>query len=101
MDDTPAEEIIMPLQSGVAGNVIRSAAPIWIPDTRFSRKNRKYSGMAADLATGSIMALPITAIGKTVGCLEMTSQSPNRFNEIEYHLGCLQPLIFHPRSTMF
>jgi len=35
------------------------------------------------------MALPITAIGKTVGCLEMTSQLPNRFNEIEYHLGLL------------
>ena len=62
-DDAPVEEIIIPLQSGVAGSVLRSAAPIWIPDTRFSRKTRKFSGMTADLAAGSIMALPITAIG--------------------------------------
>jgi diguanylate cyclase (GGDEF)-like protein len=35
------------------------------------------------------MALPFSAMHKTVGCLELISNQPNRFDKLEYHLGLL------------
>ncbi len=78
------------LDTGIAGSVIKSAAPVWIPDVHHqSRKIRRFPGGAAESSAHSIMALPISVMRKAVGCLEMVSHHPNRFDEIEYHLGLL------------
>jgi len=35
---------------GIAGSVMKSGMPLWIPDTHSTRKLRKFSGIAADLS---------------------------------------------------
>ena len=85
----PKEEETILLDSGIAGSVIRSAVPLWIPDTHPSKKQRKSPEFAGDAPWRSIMVFPFTAMGKVVGCIEMISNRPNRFDEIEYHLGSL------------
>jgi diguanylate cyclase (GGDEF)-like protein len=83
------EEEILSLNSGIAGSVIRSATPLWIPDTHPSKKQRKYPEITNDMPWQSIMVLPFSALGRTMGCIEMISNRHNRFDEIEYHLGSL------------
>jgi diguanylate cyclase (GGDEF)-like protein len=85
----PKEEETIRLDGGIAGSVIRSATPLWIPDTHPSKKQRKFPEFAGDVPWRSIMVFPFSAIGKVVGCIEMISNRPNRFDEIEYHLGSL------------
>lgn len=85
----PKGEDLIPLDSGIAGAVIRSEAPLWIPDTRVSRKIRKFSSVPPSALARSLMVLPFSAMRKTVGCIEMSSMHPNRFNQLEYHLGLL------------
>jgi diguanylate cyclase (GGDEF)-like protein len=85
----PKDEENLPLDSGIAGSVIRSATPLWIPDTHPSKKQRKYPEIAGDSPWRSIMVFPFSAMGKVVGCIEMISARPHRFDEIEYHLGSL------------
>jgi diguanylate cyclase (GGDEF)-like protein len=85
----PKNEDLMPLDSGIVETAIRSASPLWIPDTRGSRKMRKFSGISAVTFARSLMVLPFSAMRKTVGCLELYSNQSNRFNELEYRLGLL------------
>jgi diguanylate cyclase (GGDEF)-like protein len=85
----PKDEAKLPLDNGIAGSVIRSATPLWIPDTHPSKKQRKYPEISGDASWRSIMVFPFSAMGKVVGCIEMISNRPNRFDEIEYHLGSL------------
>jgi diguanylate cyclase (GGDEF)-like protein len=85
----PKGEDLIPLDNGIASAAIRSEAPLWIQDTQASRKMRKLSGVPAATLARSIMVLPFSAMRKTVGCLEMTSNHPNRFDQLEYHLGLL------------
>jgi diguanylate cyclase (GGDEF)-like protein len=85
----PKEEETSPLDSGIAGSVIRSATPLWIRDTHPSKKPRKLTVSTSDMSARSLMVFPFSAMGKIVGCLEMTSNRPNHFDEIEYHLGSL------------
>ncbi len=87
--DIPKEDAMIPMDNGLAGSVIKSTTPFWIPDTRASRRIRKFSGTDTPLLARSIMALPFSIMGKAVGCLKMLSNTPNRFDEIEYHLGLL------------
>jgi diguanylate cyclase (GGDEF)-like protein len=82
-------EDLMPLDSGIAGMVIRSSAPLWIQDTQASRKRRKLSEITSSTLARSLMALPLSALRKTIGCLEMNSNQPGRFDQLEYHLGLL------------
>lgn len=79
---SPALERTVPLHSGIAGGVISSGSPVWVPDTRGTGRG------PAQLAR-SILALPVSAGGRTVGCLELTSRRPHRFDELEYHFGLL------------
>jgi diguanylate cyclase (GGDEF)-like protein len=44
------------------------------------------------------MVLPFTAMGRTLGCLELVSNHPNRFDKLEYHLGLL--LAAHLSSSL-
>jgi diguanylate cyclase (GGDEF)-like protein len=85
----PEEEKLISLNSGIAGSVIRSAAPLWIPDTHPAKRQRKGVEFRVETPWRSIMAFPFFALGKTLGCIEMISNKPNRFDEIEYHLGSL------------
>jgi diguanylate cyclase (GGDEF)-like protein len=87
--DVPKEEENLPLDSGIAGSVIRSATPLWMPDTHPAKKQRKYPEIAGDAPWRSIMVFPFSAMGRVVGCIEMISSRPHRFDEIEYHLGSL------------
>jgi len=85
----PRGEELVSLDNGLAGTVIRSATPMWIQDTQASRKMRKVAGLTAATLARSLMILPFSAMRKTVGCLEMNSSQPNRFDQLEYHLGLL------------
>ena len=85
----PTGESTVSMNVGIAGSVIKSKTPLWIPDTHPSRKIRKFPGIIAETFARSIMVIPITAMKRVVGCLEMYSIHPNRFDEIEHHLGLL------------
>jgi diguanylate cyclase (GGDEF)-like protein len=82
-------ETRIPLNDGIAGSVMKSRAPLWIPDAHSTRKFGKSCGAAADAPAHSILALPFSAMKRVVGCLEMVSDQPNRFDKTEYHLGLL------------
>jgi diguanylate cyclase (GGDEF)-like protein len=85
----PKSEELVSLDNGLAGTVLRSGNPLWIQDTQASRKTRRLSGTPAAALARSLMILPFTAMRKTVGCLEMSSALPIRFDQLEYHLGLL------------
>jgi diguanylate cyclase (GGDEF)-like protein len=86
---SPKDEEMIPVDNGIAGSVMRSTTPLWIPDTHSSRRSRKLFGDSMPVFARSIMVLPFSIMGKAVGCLKMLSNNPNRFDEIEYHLGLL------------
>ena len=85
----PPAEIRASISSGLAGSVMRSKTALWIQDTHPLRKIRKFPGISSETSARSILVLPIFAAKRLVGCLEMLSVHPNRFDEIEYHLGLL------------
>jgi diguanylate cyclase (GGDEF)-like protein len=82
-------ETRIPRNDGIAGSVMKSETPIWIPDAHSTWKIGKTSGTTGDIPAQSILALPFSAMKRVVGCLEMISDQPNRFDQIEYHLGLL------------
>jgi diguanylate cyclase (GGDEF)-like protein len=77
------------LNGGIAVSVMKSKTPLWIPDAHCPRKISKFSRAAVDSSAKSILVLPFSAMKRVVGCLEMVSNQPNRFDEIEYRLGLL------------
>jgi diguanylate cyclase (GGDEF)-like protein len=87
--EMPPGESEASLSNGIAASVIKSKTPLWIPDTHPSRKIRKLPGIGSEAFSRSIMVLPISAMNRVVGCLEMISSRPNRFDELEHHLGLL------------
>jgi transcriptional regulator with GAF, ATPase, and Fis domain len=66
-------EELVPLSSGVTGAVIRSAAPLWVPDTQASKKIRRFTGTTEAAIPRSLMILPFTAMRRTLGCLCLES----------------------------
>jgi diguanylate cyclase (GGDEF)-like protein len=87
--DEPENEGLVPLDNGVAGSVLKSATPLWIPDVHSSRRLRRFPAVPTESFARSLMVLPFSIMKKAVGCLEMLSNRPNRFDGIEYHLGLL------------
>jgi diguanylate cyclase (GGDEF)-like protein len=83
------EKSYVPVSHEIAGSVLKSGVLLWIPDTQVSRKNRNLAQINGDTLPRSILVLPFSAMGKIIGCLEMVSSQPNRFDEIEYHLGSI------------
>jgi diguanylate cyclase (GGDEF)-like protein len=79
----------IPMDKGIAGCVLKSTAPLWIPDAYPSRKMHRFAGAATEDIARSLLVIPFSVMGKTIGCLEMLSNHPNRFDELEYHLGFL------------
>ncbi|HYK88139.1 MAG TPA: sensor domain-containing diguanylate cyclase [Acidobacteriota bacterium] len=69
------------------GGALRSAAPLWIRDLRSHGGTEDPTD--GDHPHGCIMVLPLTAVGRVVGALEIVSDQPNRFDEIDYHLSVL------------
>jgi diguanylate cyclase (GGDEF)-like protein len=96
LDNSKAD--IRPLDNSIAASAMKSGVPLWIPDVLGSRKKRKSAEVAPELSARSILALPFSVLGKAVGCLEMLSNHPNRFDEIEYHLGTL--VVSHLSSSL-
>lgn len=82
-------EAFTPLADSTVGSVIQSGAPLWVRDTHTSRRIRKIPGGKANAFIRSMLIVPFASAGKTVGCLEMTSARPQRFDAMEYHLGLL------------
>jgi diguanylate cyclase (GGDEF)-like protein len=74
--------------SGSAGSALTSGVPIWFPELPPPGGN---DGLGEEERSHprSMMALPITILGRVVGALEFSSTRPNRFDEIEYHLSSL------------
>jgi diguanylate cyclase (GGDEF)-like protein len=85
----PPSELMVSVNSGIAGSVIKSKTPLWIPDTQPSRRVRKFPGVITETFARSVLVIPVTAMKRVVGCLEMLSPHSNRFDEIEYHFGLL------------
>jgi diguanylate cyclase (GGDEF)-like protein len=77
------------LDDGIAASVMKSLVPLWIPDAPGSSILREASKAAPEILARSILVLPFSMMGKAMGCLEMLSGRPNRFDEIEYHLAFL------------
>ena len=87
--DLPGEEELCSPDHGIVGSVMKSGSPFWVPDTQPSWPMRRLFGSAIKNQPRSIIVLPFSAMGEVVGCLEMISDQPNRFDKIEYHLGFL------------
>jgi diguanylate cyclase (GGDEF)-like protein len=85
--DICREEGIFPLESGLAGDALKSGAPIWFPELPAPRPEGPDGN--AGSRPRSMMVLPVTVVGRVVGALELVSARPNRFDEIEYHLNFL------------
>lgn len=82
-------EAITPLADSIVGSVIESGAPLWVRDTHTSKRIRKVPGGRANAFIRSLLMVPFASAGKTVGCVEMASARPQRFDAMEYHLGSL------------
>ncbi len=65
-----------------------SGTPRWIPDVSVERRAGS-PGTDEGTPSRSVMVLPFTAMGRVIGTLELVSDRPNRFDEIEYHLSVL------------
>ncbi len=96
--DLSSGEQIWPLDYGIAGSVMKSGSPFWVPDTRLLGRMRGLSGNTGENLPPSIMVLPFSAMGEVIGCLDMSANQPNRFDKIEYHLGFL--LAAHLSSSL-
>lgn len=94
----PEEERYVRLTQGLSGSVLKSGTHLWIPDTKASGKNRRLFPNNAENIPRSILVIPFFAKGKVLGCLEMTSNRPNRLDEIEYHLGTI--VVTHLSSSL-
>jgi diguanylate cyclase (GGDEF)-like protein len=77
------------LNNGMAGSVIKSGVALWLPDIRFSGNLPEMPVVAEETSVSSLLVIPISVSGKTIGCIEMTSCQAGRFDEIERHLGLL------------
>lgn len=79
------KEDVFPLDMGIAGTVLSSGSPLWLPEAH------DIAGwLCSDRSLpGSAVVLPFTVLGKIVGVLELISGRPGRFDEFEYHLGFL------------
>jgi len=82
-------EEIFPLDHGIVGKALKSGKPLWIPDVHSEKKIAGWDRNSADNSLRSIIVFPFSALGKVIGCIEMTSNQKNRFDEVEYHLGFL------------
>jgi diguanylate cyclase (GGDEF)-like protein len=76
-------------RNDIAASVMKSLAPLWIPDVLGSQRGRSSAHAAPELLARSVLVLPFSVMGKAMGCLEMLSHHPSRFDEIEYHLAFL------------
>jgi diguanylate cyclase (GGDEF)-like protein len=85
----PKEEKRLSLGYGIVGSVLKSGSPLWISGTKTSDANLSCADIKAENASHTIIILPFSAMGKVVGCLEMTSFHPGKLDAIEYHLASL------------
>lgn len=83
------EEKTHTLDSGIVEGVLKSGSPFWVPDTHHSIRARSVIGSAEQTLPRSVIIFPFSARGEIFGCLEMSSDKPNRFDKIEYHFGFL------------
>lgn len=96
--DSQMQPAALYMNRDLAGSVMKAATPLWIPDTRFSSNKKKLQGFQREMCASSLMIIPFSSAGRIIGCLEMLSNTPNRFDEIEYHFGLL--LAGHISSSM-
>ncbi len=72
----------VPLDSSVAGRVIRNGKPAVIPDVSAQPHQMKETDPAAGFTTRSLMAVPIIYRGITLGALEVVNKSePGNYTE--------------------
>lgn len=86
---TAGEQIGATKASGIPGSVIRCNAPLWIKDTHSPRRLHQRLTSEQQAFGCSVLVVPFSAMNRVVGCIEMLSNLPNRFDETEYHLALL------------
>ena len=96
--EASSRETLISLGEGIAESVMKSKTALWISDAHSAWNIDRLSGMPMHSSAQSIMALPFSAMKRVIGCLEMVSNHPNRFDEIEYRLGLL--VVAHLSSAM-
>jgi diguanylate cyclase (GGDEF)-like protein len=87
--DGSGEEGPLSLAEGVAGRVLRTGTPFQVTDLRPPRGNGRSAKLELGLPPRSMMVLPFSASDKIIGCLELISAVPRRFDELDYHLTSL------------
>ena len=92
------EETYVPLAQGIPGSVLKTGSTLWIPDMQTSGNPLKISRKQKMDIPGSILVLPVSAMGKIQGCMEIVSGCPNKLDEIEYHLGSI--VVKHIASSL-
>jgi diguanylate cyclase (GGDEF)-like protein len=73
-----------PKGEGLTGTALSSGTALWVPENVL-----EISGWNGEINPGSAVVLPLIALDKTVGALELVSCRANRFDQVEYHLSFL------------
>jgi diguanylate cyclase (GGDEF)-like protein len=81
----PAKEGFFSHPQGIAGTILRTGTPFWFQDVGTDTD----VPLTAASPVASIIALPLTALGRLTGALEIVSRDAGAFDEVEYHLALL------------
>jgi Nif-specific regulatory protein len=74
------EEIIIPMDHGIAGSVFRSGRAEIIPDVGKDPRHYKSVDRATEFTTTSMIAVPLQSRDKTIGVLEVINKKQGLFD---------------------
>jgi GAF domain-containing protein len=83
-------EAVRPLRlkmgQGIAGRVAQSGDPLLIPDIGKAPQYGKALDITAEFATRSVLCVPMTARGETIGVIEVINKLDGTFTESDQSL---------------
>lgn len=87
--DVTGAEAILSTNGGIAGSVLRSGMPLWIPVPNVASKTHREYEDGPEKRNYSFIALPFWAMNRVIGCLILTWDQPKAFDKMEVELGML------------
>lgn len=87
--DIFGEEGAFSIDCGIAGSVLKSGMPLWVTNISDAWPRPESQDTKPSTSERCFIVLPFTALGKVVGALELVSDTPDRFDEIDFHLAFL------------
>jgi signal transduction histidine kinase len=73
--------IVVPVESSIAGEVVRTGQPIIVNDVRDDPRHYAVVDRATEFSTKSILAVPLIVKGKVIGAVEVLNQIDGEFTD--------------------